>query len=216
MRRSTAASATGSRSASTTPTASPSRATLGLQRRLQAQFGWQRHRCAPTRPTYERLNKPLNRRRTPSSPTGCGTFRTSEEPRARCPALSSTTGGCPPSSAPARVRPMTWASATTTGGGSREPDRFARLRCAYRLCRRSRQRLLEHPYRQFNVTAVSGPSYNSRCLNRAATMRGCPDNRVDIALSRDIRMGGTGTLEFRLDVFNLFNTRHLRSAQTTR
>ena len=37
-------------------------------------------------------------------------------------------------------------------------------------------------------------------------MRGCPDNRVDMSLSRDIRLGGNRTFEFRLDVFNLFDT----------
>ena len=37
-------------------------------------------------------------------------------------------------------------------------------------------------------------------------MRGCADKRVDMSLSRDIRMGGNRTLEFRLDVFNLFDT----------
>ena len=37
-------------------------------------------------------------------------------------------------------------------------------------------------------------------------MRGCSDNRVDMSLSRDIRLGGNRRFEFRLDVFNLFDT----------
>ena len=32
------------------------------------------------------------------------------------------------------------------------------------------------------------------------------DKRVDMSVSRDIRMGGNRTLEFRLDVFNVFDT----------
>ena len=62
-------------------------------------------------------------------------------------------------------------------------------------------------YRQFNVTAVSGPTYNSTMMESGRNrMRGCPDKRVDMSLSRDIRMGGNRTFEFRLDVFNLFDT----------
>ena len=62
-------------------------------------------------------------------------------------------------------------------------------------------------YRQFNVTAVSGPQYNSTMMESGRNrMRGCPDKRVDMSLSRDIRMGGNRTFEFRLDVFNLFDT----------
>ena len=62
-------------------------------------------------------------------------------------------------------------------------------------------------YRQFNVTAVSGPTYNSTMMESGRNrMRGCADNRVDMSLSRDIRMGGNRTFEFRLDVFNLFDT----------
>ena len=62
-------------------------------------------------------------------------------------------------------------------------------------------------YKQFNVTAVSGPTYNSTMMESGRNrMRGCPDKRVDLSLSRDIRMGGNRTLEFRLDVFNVFDT----------
>ncbi len=53
---------------------------------------------------------------------------------------------------------------------------------------------------------MTGPSYNSVGLESGRNiMRGCFDNRIDLALSRDIRMGGNRTLEFRLDVFNVFN-----------
>ncbi len=62
-------------------------------------------------------------------------------------------------------------------------------------------------YRQFNVNSVTGPGYNSTGLESGRNLlRGCFDNRVDMALSRDIRMGGNRVLEFRLDVFNVFDT----------
>jgi hypothetical protein len=62
-------------------------------------------------------------------------------------------------------------------------------------------------YRQFNVTAVAGPTYNSTMMESGRNrMRGCPDKRVDMSVSRDIRLGGNRTFEFRLDVYNLFDT----------
>ena len=70
-------------------------------------------------------------------------------------------------------------------------------------------------YRQFNVSAVTGPGYNSVGLESGRNLlRGCPDKRVDMALSRDIRMGGGRVLEFRLDVFNVFNTVIITGRQT--
>jgi hypothetical protein len=54
---------------------------------------------------------------------------------------------------------------------------------------------------------VTGPTYGSLGMESGRNLlRGCFDNRVDMAISRDIRMGGTRTLEFRLDVFNVFDT----------
>jgi hypothetical protein len=34
---------------------------------------------------------------------------------------------------------------------------------------------------------------------------GCPDHTVDLAIARDIRLGGNKNVQFRLDVFNAFN-----------
>ena len=54
---------------------------------------------------------------------------------------------------------------------------------------------------------MSGPTYNSTMMESGRNMmRGCADKRVDMSLSRDIRLGGNRTFEFRLDVFNLFDT----------
>jgi len=62
-------------------------------------------------------------------------------------------------------------------------------------------------YAQFNAASVTGPTYGSLGLESSRnTLRGCPDKTVDLALMRDIRMGGARILEFRLDVFNAFNT----------
>jgi Carboxypeptidase regulatory-like domain/TonB-dependent Receptor Plug Domain len=62
-------------------------------------------------------------------------------------------------------------------------------------------------YRQFNMAAVSGPTYNSTQMESGRNrMRACPDKRLDMAVSRDIRVGGGRVLDFRLDVFNVFDT----------
>ncbi len=62
-------------------------------------------------------------------------------------------------------------------------------------------------YRQFNVTAVTGPSYNSVGLESGRNyMIGCPNKVVDISLKRSFRLGGGRLLQFQVDAFNAFNT----------
>jgi hypothetical protein len=62
-------------------------------------------------------------------------------------------------------------------------------------------------YRMFNVNAVTGPTFGSVGMESGRNiLRDCADKFVDLAISRDIRMGGNRTLEFRLDVYNVFNT----------
>jgi hypothetical protein len=62
-------------------------------------------------------------------------------------------------------------------------------------------------YGQFNVASVTGPTYGSVGMESGRNLlRGCPDKTVDLAIMRDIRVGGGRRLEFRLDVFNAFNT----------
>jgi hypothetical protein len=62
-------------------------------------------------------------------------------------------------------------------------------------------------YRQFNTAAVTGPTYGSVGLESGRNiMRACPNKIVDLALSRDIRINGSQGVEFRLDIFNAFNT----------
>jgi hypothetical protein len=65
----------------------------------------------------------------------------------------------------------------------------------------------DNQYAQFNTAAVTGPTYGSLGLESGRNiLRGCPDKTVDLALMREIRMGGVRRLELRLDVFNAFNT----------
>jgi hypothetical protein len=62
-------------------------------------------------------------------------------------------------------------------------------------------------YSQFNVAAVTGPTFNSVGLESGRNvMRGCPDKTVDLSLSRDIRVGGNRRLQVRLDAFNALNS----------
>jgi len=61
-------------------------------------------------------------------------------------------------------------------------------------------------YRQFNTAAVAGPTYGSVGLESGRfLLGGCPDHTVDLAIARNIRLGGARNLQFRLDVFNAFN-----------
>ena len=70
-------------------------------------------------------------------------------------------------------------------------------------------------YAQFNTAAVTGPQYGSVGLESGRfILGGCPDHTVDLAIARHIRLGGNRTLQFRLDVFNVFNTvDHQRSQE---
>lgn len=62
-------------------------------------------------------------------------------------------------------------------------------------------------YAQFNTKAVTGPKYGSDGLESGRfLLGGCPDHTVDLAVARNIRLGGNRNLQFRLDVFNVFNT----------
>jgi hypothetical protein len=65
----------------------------------------------------------------------------------------------------------------------------------------------DNQYGQFNTAAVTGPTYGSVGLESGRNLlRGCPDKTVDLAIARNIRLGGARQLQFRLDVFNAFNT----------
>jgi hypothetical protein len=62
-------------------------------------------------------------------------------------------------------------------------------------------------YKQFNTAAVTGPQYRSVGLESGRfLLGGCPDHTVDLAIARNIRLGGNRNVQFRLDIFNAFNT----------
>jgi len=67
-------------------------------------------------------------------------------------------------------------------------------------------------YAQFNTAAVAGPGFNSLGLESGRNiLRHCMDNRVDMALAKNIRLPGQKNIQFRMDVYNLFNTYVLNS-----
>ena len=71
-------------------------------------------------------------------------------------------------------------------------------------------------YGQFNVNAVTGPGYNSVGLESGRNvMVGCPDHTVDLAIARNIRLGGSRNFQIRLDAFNVFNSYILNARNST-
>jgi hypothetical protein len=73
----------------------------------------------------------------------------------------------------------------------------------------------DNQYAQFNVNAVTGPQYNSVGLESGRNiLRGCMDKTVDMALAKNIRLPGQKNVQFRADIFNLFNTYVINARQT--
>jgi len=73
----------------------------------------------------------------------------------------------------------------------------------------------DNQYGQFNTAAVTGPTYGSLGLESGRNiLRGCPDRTVDLAIMRDVRLRGDRRLQFRLDVYNAFNTVVINGRQT--
>ncbi len=71
-------------------------------------------------------------------------------------------------------------------------------------------------YAQFTAAAVSGPQPNSVGLESGRNiLRGCMDKTVDMALSKNVRLPGQKNIQFRMDVFNLFNTYVINARNTT-
>jgi hypothetical protein len=65
----------------------------------------------------------------------------------------------------------------------------------------------DNQYAQFNAAAVKGPTYNSVGLESGRfLLGGCMNKTIDMAIGKNIRLGGVKTLQFRLDVYNFFNT----------
>jgi hypothetical protein len=71
-------------------------------------------------------------------------------------------------------------------------------------------------YKQFNTAAFAGPTYNSVGLESGRNyMVGCPDHTTDLAIARNIRLGGGRQVQLRVDAFNAFNTAIITRRNTT-
>jgi hypothetical protein len=65
----------------------------------------------------------------------------------------------------------------------------------------------DNQYAQFNTKAVTGPTYGSVGLESGRNIfGGCPDHTVDMTIAKHIRFGGNRNVQFRLAMFNVFNT----------
>src|SRR5207247_2360045 len=71
-------------------------------------------------------------------------------------------------------------------------------------------------YQQFNVKAVSGPTYGSAGLESGRNyLIGCADRTVDLSISRRIKLGKSREATFRADAFNVFNSAVISARNTT-
>ena len=73
---------------------------------------------------------------------------------------------------------------------------------------------------EFNTSAFSVPvaSATNPSLGLESGqnyMHGCFDKTIDLALARNFRLGGSRTLQFRLEAFNAFNTVVYNGRNTT-
>ena len=62
------------------------------------------------------------------------------------------------------------------------------------------------PLRQFNTDAFRGPAVGSVGLESGTNyLHGCFISVMDLAIARNIRLGGARTIQLRVDMFNAFN-----------
>jgi hypothetical protein len=72
------------------------------------------------------------------------------------------------------------------------------------------------PYQQFNTSAFQGPPIGSVGLDSGAGyLRGCFQSLLDLAIARNIRLGGGRNLQLRVDLFNAPNTSIITGRNTT-
>jgi hypothetical protein len=72
------------------------------------------------------------------------------------------------------------------------------------------------PYRQFNTAAFQGPLVGSVGLESGnGYLFGCFQRVFDLAIARNIRLGGNRTLQLRVDMFNAFNEARVTGRSTT-
>ena len=78
----------------------------------------------------------------------------------------------------------------------------------------------DNQYSQFNTSAFSVPVASAANPSLGLEsgqnyMHGCFDKTIDLALARNFRLGGSRTLQFRLEAFNAFNTVVYNGRNTT-
>ena len=74
----------------------------------------------------------------------------------------------------------------------------------------------DNVYQQFNTSAFKGPAYNSVGLESGnGYLRGCFTNTLDLAIARNIRLGGNKTIQLRVDMFNAPNAAGITGRNTT-
>src|SRR5262249_13111726 len=71
-------------------------------------------------------------------------------------------------------------------------------------------------YRQFNTAAFKGPAVGSVGLESGNSyLHGCFSSVLDLAIARNIRVGGNKTLQLRVDMFNAPNAAAITNRNTT-
>jgi hypothetical protein len=112
--------------------------------------------------------------------------------------------------------PYTAGFSYQNGGGSvnltGSPDYSARVR----LLGDPGDGCTSDPYRQFNTAAFAGPLVGSVGLDSSADyFRGCFAQVFDLSIARNIRVGGSKTVQLRADLFNAFNRAGITGRNTT-
>ena len=71
-------------------------------------------------------------------------------------------------------------------------------------------------FRQFNAAAFQGPNYNSVGLESGNDyVRGCFTSALDLAIARNIRLGGARNLQLRVEMFNAPNAQGITGRATS-
>jgi hypothetical protein len=71
-------------------------------------------------------------------------------------------------------------------------------------------------YKQFDTSIVTGPTYGSVGMESGRNVLiGCPTHRTDLAIARNIRLGGNRQVQFRVDAYNLFDQAFITARNTT-
>ncbi|MEO7273453.1 MAG: histidine kinase dimerization/phosphoacceptor domain-containing protein [Vicinamibacterales bacterium] len=74
----------------------------------------------------------------------------------------------------------------------------------------------DDPLRQFNTSAFRGPAVGSVGLESGNDyLKACFISALDLAIRRNIRLGGSRTIEMRVDMFNTFNQAGITGRNTT-